>query len=378
MTSEFRSVAREFRDAFYEALAGVSTAAGDADPLLALEELSSEAARLALNPPATALIESLNAVASSTSLEAAVATAFQRFDLPDGFREAIYFARCLQRDAGAALSLLSSRAYVESANVPPSLLDLSTDRRAVLDAATFASLWQDEGRTAWLHNTMALWKRDFLAAYVSHHCHFRDEVATVAERVEATVARAAALERLNTLSCLGPPTAAAALGQLRALEACSACSVSLDKLTEALQVAPACPVCRFELVQAEPVAETHHVVQAIERGLATRQARLARRLASCISGRPAGDNDERLERFVQAVQAAGLDGLALVLDDPLIIEFIRDLLDAPAVDGVLTQMAHSYPEVTVANLDDAVSESHRLLETGAVQQGAVRLQETRA
>jgi hypothetical protein len=377
MTSEFGSGAREFRDAFYEALAGVSTAAGDADPLLALGELSSEAARLALNPTATALIESLNAVASSTSLEAAIATAFQRFDLPGRFREAIYFARCLQRDADAALSLLSSRAYVESANIPPSLLDLSTDRRAVLDAATFESLWQDEGRTAWQHNTIALWKRDFLAAYVSHHNHFRNAVATVAERVEAASVRAAALERLNKLSRLGPPTAATALAQLRTLEALPVCSVSLDELTEALQVAPICPVCRFELAQTAPVAEAHRVVQAIERGLTTQQARLARRLVSRIIGRPAGDSDERLERFVQAVQAADLNGLALVLDDSL-TEFIRDLLDAPEVDGVLTQMARSYPEVTVANLDDAVSEFRRLLETGVVQQGAVSLRETRA
>jgi hypothetical protein len=374
MASEFDARAREFRDALYEALAGASTVR-DADPVLLIERLL--AAVTPAGPQAATTLEPLREVAIASSIEDAVAAASRRFESPQRFRETIYFARCLQRDAETALSLLHSRQYIEDANVPLSFLDLATDRRAVLDVTSFASLWQDPARIEWLQNTIALWKRDFAAVYTTHHGRYRDAIATIAERIDAVSARGGAVERLNTLSRLGPPLAVAALAQLHDLERLYPCSVEPQELTEALANAPACPACAFELTQAPPIADTRRVLQAVERGLTAQQTRLARRLISRIIGRAGADGDERLERFVQAVQAADLNGLALVLDDSL-IEFIRELLEAPAsAEGVLTQLARDYPEVTDANIEAAVSEFRRLLEAGIVQRGAVSLRETR-
>jgi len=99
---------------------------------------------------------------------------------------------------------------------------------------------------------------------------------------------------------------------------------------------------------------------------------------SRILARPARGEDEKVDRFVSIVQASDVGGLALVLDDEL-IELIRDLLEpVPGTEGVLAILAREYPEVTPANLDAAVAEFRRLLETGLVSRGRpLRLREGR-
>jgi hypothetical protein len=374
MASDRSPDAREFRDALYEALSGGATAARDADPLILLDRLTNAApARDADRPIARQLIERLHATAVAPGLDAAVDVAAERFETPSRFREAIYFARCLARDASATIDLLAARHYLEAAIVPSAFADLSTDRSAVLDATTFASFWLDGSRAGWMLDAIAIWRRGYVSSYVTQHARFRDAIATIAERVDADAARAAALARLNSLRRLGPALGAVVLNELHDIERLYPCAIDASALTEALQDAPICPVCAFALGHAAPLTETRRVLRAIDRALTGQQTRLARRVVSRIIDHPGAGEDDKIERFIRVVQASDVTALALILDDGL-VEFLRDLLETPPGDGaLLSRLARSYPEVTLTNLDAAVSEFRHLLETALREDGRVRL-----
>jgi len=372
MASESSSAARRFQDALYESLAGGEPAVRDAGPLVLLSRLTESGARSAAgNAAAAAAIESLSAVARADQLEEAMAAAEARFETPERFREAIYFARCLARDADQSLRLLEERGYLEAATVPAALADLLTDRAAVLDATTFAALWREPARLEWMLNAAAIWRREYVAAYLSQHAAYHGALGAIAEAMDGLLPQVGALERLNGLRRLGPPLAAAALAQFHELERLFACPREGPALSAALAASPVCD-CGFRLGDRPPAAEARRARQAIDRGLAGQQARLARRVVSRLLSRPTQTGEERLARFIEVVQASDLSGLALVLDDEL-VEFLRRLLEEPDEHDLLDRVARAFPEVTAANLEAAVGEFRRLLEAELTRAGRARL-----
>jgi hypothetical protein len=367
MTAEPDADRRRFRDVLYEALAGDSPSVRDATPQLLLSRLVEETAPRATDEASRGLLAGLDAVARESDLGRAVIAAEASFDMPERFREAIYFARCLNRDAAGAIALLEGRRYIEGAIVPPPLPDLRTDRDAVLDATTFSDLWREASRLDWMLNTIAIWRRDYAAAYASEHASYNIAVATIADAIDVVVPQAAALERLNSLRRLGPPLAVAALLQFHELERLFACPLDARSLNDALAAAPICPECAFRLGDDAPTAEAQRVRQAVERALSGQQARLARRVVSRLLSRPAAE--DKVSRFIQVVQASDLTGLAFVLDDAL-IEFLRDLLETPADEpDIFQRLTYAFPEVTPATLEAAVHEFRRLLEEGLAREG---------
>jgi hypothetical protein len=353
---------RQYRDALYESLAGAEPAASDASPLILLGRLAERGRPLASEAPAASLIATLGEVAGASDIDAAVALAETRFESPAAFREAISFGRCLARDAGQTLRLSRERTYLEGGFVPALLPDLLTDREAVLDAATFTALWREPARLEWMLNVIAIWRREYAAAYAAQHGRHQAAIAALAEGMDALLPRVAAVERLNGLDRLGAPLAVAALAHFHELERLFPCSLDARELAEALADSPLCPLCSFRLGDRAPTAEARRVAAAIERALAGQQGRLARRVVSRLLDRPAASTEERLRRFIEVVQASDLAGLALILDDSL-VEFLRSLLEAPAAGaGVVDRLARAYPDVTEANLDAVIAEFRRLLE----------------
>ena len=361
-----------FRNVLYEALAGDGPSIRDADPLLLLNRLTDSAERIAELPStASSLVEDLALVAKETQLEAAIAAAAARFDSPQRFAEAIYFARCLTRDAEPALSLLNARTYLEDAVVPDALPELQTDRAAVLDAATFASLWHDPARLDWMLHTTSLWRRDYVSGYTQRHASYAEGLSGVAKIVRDGTQQASTLSRLNGLTRLGAPVGLEALSAFRTLEMVSTCNLTPAEVSGAMEQAPSCTGCGYRLGDEAPHNEARRVRGEIERGLAVQQSRLASRVVSQLLTRPT--TEDRLDRFVKVVQASDLAGLALVLDDSL-VDFLRELLESDnTVPGLLGSLADSYPEVTPANLDAAVAEFRKLLEAEIGRGGSARL-----
>ncbi len=364
MTSDFSTRARQYQDALYEVLAGDKTAVSDAEPLAILGRLIDRCRPLAFEDSiAVQALDALSSFAECPTLEAALSDVAIRFESPQRFREALFFARCLERDAGSALSLLDARNYIEAAITPASAsADLAVDQAALLDGNTFATLWREPGRGAWLVDTIDIWKQAYAPLYIGRHTAHNAAIAEIAQQIDAMQSRVAAVERLNTLQRLGVPQAQTALTQYHELETLFTCPAADEDLTAVLQSDPVCPYCAYRLGEEPPTADATRVTQAIQRGLEGQQARLAQRVVNRLLNRPGRAGSDHLDRFIEVVQAADLTGLAAVLDDGL-IAFLQDLLDAPPPTSTLIdRLARTFPEITAANLEDAVVEFRLLLQ----------------
>jgi hypothetical protein len=364
MTSDHTTRSRQYQDALYEAIAGANNAVSDTDPLALLTALVHRCRPLVIEAETAAqALDALALVSGQPSLQAALSEAASRFESPQRFREALFFARCLERDAAAALALLDARGYLESAVAPAAgYPDLATDQAALLDATTFGTLWSEPGRRSWFLDTIDIWKQAYTPVYVEKHAAFNAELSDIAQQMDVAQAQAAAVERLNSLQRLGPPQAVAALTQFHELERLFACPADSAAIGPVVAAEPICPYCSFRLGETPPTADARRVLHALERGLAGQQARLAQRVVTRLLSRPNRAGSDRLDRFVEVVQASDLSGLAAVLDDGL-TAFLRDLLDSPEPAVTLVdQLARTFPEITPANLDDAVGEFRILLQ----------------
>ena len=330
MSSDYTSRARLYRDALYDALTGETRGVSDADPLSVLTSMVNRCRAVADDDEtAVGALDAFDAILQRQALDDAVSEAASLFESPQRFRDALFFLRCLDRDASGALTLIRQRTYLSAAVAPSvSYPELATDQAALLDATTFETLWREPARLGWMEDTIQIWRRAYLPAYTAHHADYNRHVAAIAGDVEAALWQMEALEKLNRLERLGEPVAQASLMRLHTLETLSPCPADAVEMPAELSETPVCPFCGYRLGDVAPVETLNDALITIERGLATQQARLGRRVVSRLLARPGRAQEDRLDRFIQVVQASDLSGLAQVLDEGL-LEFLGDLLQTP-------------------------------------------------
>jgi hypothetical protein len=237
--------------------------------------------------------------------------------------EDVYLARCLYRDAPAALELAALRRYFASAAAPETMAELETDRRMSLETASFATLFHAPHRLDDMRATFDVFRKRYRAAYVAHHRRYWRSAAALHRDLRDAASTAEALERLNTLAELGRPVGEESLRRYRTLlgemEAC-AVEEGLDGL---LADRTACPSCSVGLADEPPEPDVRETLQGLTSALGRQQTRLSSEAVRQIL---AAEKGERIERFLQVVQASDLTGLANVLDDEL-LAFLRELLE---------------------------------------------------
>ncbi len=371
MSSDYSSRARLFRDALYDALAGDSSRISDADPLSILASMLYRCRTSAGNDETTlGALDAFDAIAQRRTVDEALSEAASLFESPQRFREALFFLRCLDRDAGSALALMRQRAYLSAAVTPVAAYpELATDQAALLDATTFETLWQQPSRLGWMEDTIQIWRRAYLPQYTAQHAEYNRHLAAVVDDVEAAQWQTDAIEKLNRLERLGAPVALSALVQFHTFETAEVCSTDVVQLAAELAETPVCPYCGFRLGEVAPVETLNTVLIAIERGLAVQQTRLAQRVVSRLLARPGRAREDRLDRFIQVVQASDLTGLAQVLDEGL-LEFLGDLLMTPEPRvNLIDRLSEAFPEVTNDSLDAVVETFRRLLQDELADNG---------
>jgi hypothetical protein len=345
MTNQDDPSFRAYRDALMQALAG-GDAVRDDDTLLMLRRLAGGALTVAPEGVGRREVESLREAAALPYLDDAIVQARRTYDSAGAFKEAVFFARCLVRRPEQTLRALEFRRYAEAAVVSADLPDLATDREVILSRTTFEEFWKapDHGAAAMV-DWLQIWRKDFIFVYHDRHARHQALVQDAVQTVTGMFPAAEAVARLNGIAGLGAPLGIEAVAGVRALATLRACDIDAEALAEALESQPACPACSYELGQQRPSAEVQRLRVAIDRALAGQQTRLAQRVVSKLLLQPVNGGGERLERFIQVVQASDLTGLAMVLDEPL-IDFLRRMVDeAPdAGPGVLQQLAQAYSE----------------------------------
>lgn len=371
MPSDYSSRARLFRDALFDAVGDESR---HHDPLVALTSLIEQCRTTAIeDETAAGALDAFDAIAVRGNVEDAVSEAASLFESPQRFREALFFLRCLNRDASAALKLMRQRAYVSAAVAPARpYAELATNQAELLDATTFETLWHEPSRLDAMDDSIQAWRRAYQPVYAREHAEYNRHLTGVTGDIEATLWQADTLEKLNRLERLGEPVALPALARYHAIAEHTVCPADAVQVAADLAETPVCPYCGFRLGNVAPVEALNTALIAIERGLATQLGRLDRRVVRNLLARPGGAQGDRLERFIRVVQSADMLGLAQTLDEGL-VEFLDDVLQTPEPRvNLIDRLARDYPEVTHERLDEVV-EAFRALMQDELQRGGGRI-----
>jgi hypothetical protein len=283
-----------------------------------------------------------------------------RYTSPADLGEDVLLCRCLERGIEGAQGLAELRRYLIEAAPPDGASELAADRIMTLEQLSFATLLEEPKRLAGMRSTFQVFREAYRKAYLEQHRRYGEGAARLHALLEEAEPVARALARLNTLRALGPAVGRTALSQYQRLLADTTVCARGKELEGELLERPLCSRCGLRLADSPPEEAAREAVRGLRRALARQHARLASEAMRQILARRGG---ERIERFLQIVQASDLSGLVNVLDDTL-LDFLGELLaPAAASTDVLGELAQLFPSVGEANLDAAVEEFRRLLKT---------------
>jgi len=317
--------------------------------------------------PARRALERLTAVARSPALGALT----DLYPAPLALAEDIFLARCLLRDPPGAVELAAMRDFLARAVAPERLSELAMDRTVSLEQISFATLWAEPHRLDSMRATFEYFRSRFRAALLAHHAAYWRDMRRLRLSLEDSEATAGALARLNTLQQLGRPLGEDALAHHGRLQAAVRDCPLVERLDDALGTAASCPACGLTLADQPPSAEVDAVLRRLSRALIQQMTRLSTEAVHRILARARG---ERIEQFLQVVQASDLAGLASVLDDEL-LEFLRDLLagePTTAAPPVLERLRRAFPVVSESEVEAATEVFRRLLQQAISEQRRAR------
>ncbi len=279
---------------------------------------------------------------------------------PAALAEDVAFIRCLRDRQQAAEQLAAMRAYLDGAQSGHQMRALLVDHAATREQLSFVTLLSEPHRLDGMRAAFETFRSDFARAYVDHHERYWRAFARLRTALDETALTAQALARLNTLRALGQPVGQAALDAYERLtRRRSACSA--QDLASTLRDRSICPDCNITMEDGIPTEEVEDVLRRLQAALARQQARLASEAVRRILAR----GDERLEQFLQIVQASDLTGLAQVLDDDLLV-FLQELLSQPVAPtpealDLFEELARAYPTVSEEQVDAVIDTLRRLL-----------------
>ena len=276
------------------------------------------------------------------------------------FAEAIALVRCIQEERDGVDELITMRAYLDSAVVPAGRPALVVDHAATREQLSFIALLIEPHRSESMRAAFETFRSTFCSAYGDHHARYWKASGKLARTLGGLAPAARALERLNSLRALGPAVGEDALVDYRTLSSGNApCPASATR--GALLDRPVCGHCGLTLNDTVPNEHADDVAHRLNSALAVQQRRLASEAVRRILAR----GGERLDRFVEIVQAADTASLAQVLDGELLV-FLQELLAQPVSPTpealhLFEQIALAHPVITEEQVDLVVETLRGLL-----------------
>ena len=295
----------------------------------------------------------LNEVAAGTTPES-IATS------PAALADDITLVRCLTEQPQATAELAAMRAYLSGAVLEPKMRTLFVDHAATREQLSFVTLLSGPHTLASMRAAFEVFRAAYAAAYAEHHQRYWGAFARLRVTLEEAASTAQALARLNTLQALGRPVGRNAITAYeRLLRRPRLCAT--DDLEPALREQPTCPDCSITMGDVTPSEETERTLRLLQAALAGQQARLASEAVHRVLAR----GGERLDQFLQIVQASDVTGLAQVLDDEL-LAFLSELLSEPAAAtqaafDIFEQLARAHPVVSEEQVEAVVETLRQLL-----------------
>jgi hypothetical protein len=279
---------------------------------------------------------------------------------PGTLAEDVAFLRSLTEQPHAALQLAAIRTYLDGAHPGADNADLAADHAFTREQLSFLTLLEQPHQLDSLRATFEMFRAGYIDAYVKYHDAYWKDAARLRAALDELALAAQALARLNTLRALGPPLGEADLAAYERL-ACQPSACSGRDLAAALREHPACLECNRTLEDSPPNEDVAQVLRGLHAAVGRQQARLASEAVRRILAR----GGERLEQFLQVVQASDLAGLAQVLDDDL-LAFLQELLSEPVAPtpealDVFEALVRAYPVVSEEQIDALLDTLRQLL-----------------
>jgi PTH1 family peptidyl-tRNA hydrolase len=259
--------------------------------------------------------------------------------------EDVFLARCLLRDAPAVLELAAMRDFLARAVVPERLPELAMDRTVGLEQVSFATLWAEPHRLNSMRATFEYFRGR--RAPLAHHASYWQSMHRLRLSLEDG-------EGLSPRPPQQPPAVGATAGEALAQHGAwwPPSRVPAGRPAGKALGRHFLPACGLTLADDPPSAEVDAVLRRLSRALSQQMTRLSSEAVHRILARARG---ERIEQFLQVVQASDLAGLASVLDDEL-LEFLRDLLSGEPGTGrppVLEGCSARFPVVAEGEVEAA-------------------------
>ncbi len=252
------------------------------------------------------------AVRESYPTKEAFVEAHERYDKARRLRDRAF-------EIGQAWDYLNGACALEST--------IEFERKNIVGLVTFEAFLESPNLIGARLGTFDQWKTKYVHAYrKAHRTHF-DALGEIAASLSSLQPGVIALNRLNTISELGPPlaatlTAKADLSQLKA--ATWVCPDAAEP--DVAGSSALCPKCRWSPDRKLPQKEFERLSQSVTQGLADRIQRL-RDTSIAVILQQAADRDERpdIKRLLEIIQLANADKLVDVITDDL-VSFLRHLL----------------------------------------------------
>ena len=294
-------------------------------------------------------LEHLLELACSAATEQFLASAERIYPNKRALMEEIYMLRALRKSPLEASELLSTQRFLQHAVLPADEAELSMDRTVVLEQLAFATLAVEPQRYPSAKALADSFRRKYVTSYRDHHTRYWAEMARLHTRLREGQPQTDALQRMNTLSELGPPAGVEALTAYEELVAVTADCPLINGVEEMLETDAVCPDCGFSLDQTAPTQRVDEVLSHIDRACHRQMARLS---SSAVQQVLRNSNDARVDQFLKVVQASQLSSLSDILDDDL-IGYLRRFLVEGQIETALRPIFDQLQEGVTPKVDEA-------------------------
>ena len=266
----------------------------------------------------------LEGVAGAETLGSFRDACAQTLASPSRLRQLVERFRRIAPLADEVGEVIALKAYLEAMPLQGTAGELGTIRAALLAQFNISEWTRSPSALAGLQAQARQFLSHYAALYRYHYPQYHRQVATLGERLLHARPRAEALEKLNRLSALGPPTAQGLPATLQLLEArIMPCAVSTEALS--LEKRSVCQECQLTLEDTPPAAATEQMLAELHQALEERITQLSARVIAQVLDERGVDS---IDRFLRVARAADLDALPGVLDDG-VMAFLSSLLESP-------------------------------------------------
>lgn len=264
----------------------------------------------------------LVATASYQEFDAAVR---ESYAAPEKFKEAFADYEKARKLRDRAFDLGQARDYLVAACDINKAIEL--ERNTNLGFFKFEALFASPHLLPARLDSFEKWKANYAQAYRKAHRAFFEGIENIAASAQALRVRVIALNRLNTVTELGPPLAGTGNLDTELKQVETAAWICLDAAEAAVAGTNAvCPKCEWTPAKVLPEKGCERISSLVGQGLADRVQRLKDASIAAILKR-AADQSERtdLKSLLEIIQIADADKLVGVITDDL-VGFLRKLL----------------------------------------------------